>query len=94
MDAAADGHRPHMALSLPTQMVLKLAVDERRTLAASDLMEEFGFSAIQANSEWRELERRGFLHEIGTAGSYRGRPDESVFEFDETTEDAAREELL
>ena len=49
-----------MALSLPTRMVLKLAIDERRTLAASDLMEEFGFSAIQATSELRELQQARF----------------------------------
>jgi hypothetical protein len=82
-----------MALARTTEMVLKLVVDERRRVAASDVVAELGFTPIEAASELRELARRGFVHEVSnqSEGGAAGAP---VYEFDAGKEQAARAELF
>ena len=52
-------------LSRPSRMVLKLALETRRPLDIAAVSDQLGFSAIQAESELRELTDRGFLRETG-----------------------------
>jgi hypothetical protein len=92
MAGLASGNTSDMALARTTEMVLKLVIDERRRVAASDVVTELGFTPIEAASELRELARRGFVHEIPRASD--GAAGEPVYEFDAATEDAARAELL
>jgi hypothetical protein len=45
--------------------VLKLALETRRPVDVAAVSDQLGFSAIQAESELRELADRGFLRETG-----------------------------
>ena len=52
-------------LSRPSRMVLKLALETQRPLDVATVSDQLGFSAIQAESELRELTGHGYLREAG-----------------------------